>query len=96
MIMNRDRQSFLGVLLADTVQIQLPLDFRRFGNGEFRLVFLILEFQFAVEDVFTKDDAVIANVNARPGDELAHFRVRFAAETAHGKLVGAGHSRFMI
>ncbi len=93
---NRDRQCFLCVLLADTVQIQLPFDFRRFGNGEFRLFLLILEFQLAVEDVFTKDDAVVADINAGPGDQLAHFRVRFAAETAHGKLVWTGHSRFLI
>ena len=92
MIVNGHGQGFLRVFLADAIKVQLPFDFRRFGNGEFRLFFLVLELQFAVEDVFAKDDAVVADVNARPGDELAHFRVRLAAETAHREIVGARHA----
>ena len=94
MIVDRHRQGFFGVFLADAMQVQQPFDFGGFGNGEFRLFFLVLQLQLAIEDVFAKDDAVVADVNAGPGDEFAHFRVRLAAETAHREIVRAGHLDF--
>ena len=93
MIVHRDGQSFLRVLLADAIQVELAFDFRRLGNGELRrLCFLACSCKFLVEDVFAKDDAVVADVNARPGDELSDFRVRFAAETAQRDVGWARHS----
>jgi hypothetical protein len=82
MIMHRDGQGFFGVFLADAIKVQVPFDGRGFGDGELGLALLILELKFAVEDVFAKNDAIVADVNARPGNELAHFRLRFAAEAA--------------
>ena len=44
MIVDRHGQGFFCVFLADAMQVQLPFDFGGFGNGEFRLFFLILKF----------------------------------------------------
>src|SRR5208282_3675406 len=91
MVMHRHSQGFLRVLLPDAIGIQLPFDFGGPGHGELRLLLLLLKLQLAVEDVFAQDDAIVADVNARPGDELAHFRVRLAAETAHRDVGRTGH-----
>ena len=96
MIVDGDGQSFFRRFLPDAIKVKLALDFRRFGHGELRLLFFGLNLQFAVEDVFAKDDAVVADVDARPGDELADFRVRLAAETAHRDVGRARHFGFMI
>jgi hypothetical protein len=84
------------VFLSDAIQIQLPFDFCRAKDGKFWLLLLVLNLQFAVEDIFAKDDAIIADINARPGDEFAHFRVRFAAETAHRDVRRSGHVKLRI
>ena len=91
MIVYRDGQSFFRVILADTVQVELPPDFGRLGNGDADTMFSRVRGLFLVEDVFAKNDAVVANVNARAGDELFDFRVRFAAEAAHGDVGRASH-----
>ena len=93
--MHGHSQGFLRLLLADTIKVKLPLDLRWFWHDKLRLFFVRLNLQFAVENVLAKNDAVIADVNARPGDELAHFRVRLAAETAHREVGGAGHGNYM-
>jgi hypothetical protein len=96
MIMHRNGQGFFGVFLADAIKVKVPFDDRGFGDGELGLALLILDLKFAVEDVFAKDDAIVADVNARPGDELAHFRLRFAAETAHRDVGRTSQGEFMI
>jgi hypothetical protein len=58
------------------------LDLGGFGNGDALFVFFCLRVKFFFKDVFAKDNAVVANVNARSGDEFSDFRVRFAAEAA--------------
>jgi hypothetical protein len=96
MIVNGDGQGFFRVLLPDAKAVKLPFDFRRPGHGKFRLFFLFLKLKLAVKDVFAEDDAVVANINARPGDELADFRVRLAAETAHRDVGRSGHVKQKI
>jgi hypothetical protein len=96
MVVHRNGQSFFGVLLADAIKVQVPFDNRGFGDSELGLTLLILDLKFTVKDVFAKDDAVVADVNARPGNELAHFRLRFAAEAAHRDVGRTGQGEFMI
>ena len=96
MIMHRHGESLLRVFLADAMQIKLGFDLGRLEDRELRLLLLLGQMQFAVEDVFAKDDAVVADINSRPGDELLHFGMRFTAEAAHRDVGGTGHVEFMI
>jgi hypothetical protein len=73
------------------MQVKLALDLDGFENVELRLLLLLCEVEFAIKDVFAKDDAVVADINSRPGDELLYFRVRFAAEAAHRDVSGSSH-----
>ena len=92
MIMHRHSQSFFRVLLADAKFVQLPFDLSRLGNAGAQLRFFGLRgCEFLVEDVFTKDNAIIADVNAGTGNELFNFRVRFAAETAERDVRWSSH-----
>ena len=91
MIVDGDREGFFGVVLADTMQIKLAFDLGRLGNINARLVLPGLGGQFFVEHLLAKDDAVIADINPRAGDELFDFGVGFAAKTAEGDISGPRH-----
>ena len=91
MIMHGDGQSFLRVILADAMEVELPFDFSRLGNVEARQLFARVGGQFLVEDAFAKNDATVADINARPGNELSDFGVGFAAEAAQRDVGRAGH-----
>ena len=71
MIMDGDGQGFFRRFLPDAIKVKLAFDFRRFWHGEFRQLFLGLNLQLAVEDIFAKDDAVVADIHAQPGNKLA-------------------------
>ena len=73
MVMHRDRECALGVLLADALAVKLPLDFRRLGNVQLGLVLLRRRGQFLVQDSFAKDDAVVADIDAGAGNQLFNF-----------------------
>src|ERR1044072_8490108 len=92
MIVHGHGQSFLGLVLADAVGVELAFDFTRPRDGETRLLLLALQLEFAVEDVLAKDDAIVADINSGAGNELSDFGVRFAAEAAHRDIRGSGHS----
>jgi hypothetical protein len=72
-IVDRHGQGFLRVLLPDAKAIQLPFDFARFGSFEIRAGLGGWREQLLIEDVFAKNDAVVTDVNARPGNELSDF-----------------------
>ena len=73
MIVNRHGERLLGVFLADAMQIKLALDLDGFEDVELGLLLLLREVKFAIKDVFAKDDAVVADINSRSGDELLYF-----------------------
>jgi hypothetical protein len=89
MIVHRHRQRLLGLLLPDAMQIELALDLGRLRHAQPRKALPALRAEFLVENVLAENDAVVADVDPGPLDELAHFRVGFAAETAEGKLTRA-------
>ena len=91
MIMDGDRERLLGVFLADTKKLQLPLDFGGFGNFEFDRIAPVLGAQFFIEDILADDNAVVADIHPGTLNKLSDFCVRFAAETAKGQLGGARH-----
>jgi hypothetical protein len=58
------------MVLANAVEVEMPFDFDRLGNGmdDLRLLLFGFNEQFLIEDVFAKDDAVVADVDARAGN----------------------------
>ena len=72
-IVHRHRQRLLGVVLPDALKIKLPFNLSRLGDVYARPVFLCLGCQLLVQDLFAKDDAVVANVHPRTGDQLLDF-----------------------
>ena len=90
-VVHRDAERLLRGFLADDVVVELPADFRGLRHAELRAGALGLLVQFLVEDALADIDARVADVNARPCDQLSHFCVRFAAERAHGEIGSAGH-----
>jgi len=73
MIMNGYGQSLFGVILTDTAKVKLPLDLGRLWDADLWLLLLALGSQLFVQDLLAKDDAIVADVNARPGDQLLHL-----------------------
>src|SRR5580692_872569 len=80
MIMDRDREHLLGVVLADDVVVEGLADRLRGRNivARFRQRRLVL----LADDVHAQLDALVANEYGRPGNELAHLVLTLAAERA--------------
>ena len=80
MIMDRDREHLLGVVLADDVVVEGLADRLRGRNivARFRQRRLVL----LADDVQAKLDALVANEDGGTGNELAHLVLALAAERA--------------
>src|SRR6476469_8686812 len=80
MIMDRDREHLLGVVLTDDIVVEDLTDLLRGRNlvARFRQRRLVL----LADDVHAKLDALVANVDGRPSNELAHLVLALAAEGA--------------
>jgi hypothetical protein len=79
-VVNRYREYFLGVVLTDDVVVEDLADLFRRRNAVARLHQrgLVL----LADDVCTQLDALGANEDGRPGNELAHLILALAAERA--------------
>ena len=80
MVVDRDREDLLRVLLADHVVVEELVDLLRLREvleGELRGVGELLG-----DDVVAELDALVADVDARSGDQLLHLLLRLAAEAA--------------
>jgi hypothetical protein len=84
-VVDRDGQRPLGLLLADDVVVQLRVDLlrarevvevERGGSGE-----------LLVDDLVAEVDALVADVDAGTGDQLLDLALRLAAEAAEELLV---------
>src|SRR5580704_15397443 len=80
MIVDGDRQHLLGVVLTDDVVVEDLADLFRRRNAVARLHQrgLVL----LADDVRAQLDALGANEDGRPGNELAHLVLTLAAERA--------------
>src|SRR5580704_7921551 len=79
-IVNRDREHLLRVVLTDNVIVQDLAYLARGGDAVARLHqrgFVLL-----ADDVHAQLNTLIANENGRPGNELAHLVLALAAERA--------------
>jgi hypothetical protein len=82
MVVDGDGEDLLGPLLADHVFVESLLDFR--GLGEAATLFLETAVDLVLfgDDVVAQLDALVADVDRGPGDELAHLVLRLPAEGA--------------
>ena len=96
MIVHRDGERLLREVLPDDILVERAADLRRLRHANGRGLPARVLVQLLVEDAFADIDAAVADVNAGAGDELAHFRVAFAAEAAHGEIGGACHDRLPV
>src|SRR5271156_1716083 len=82
MIVDRDRENFLGAFLSDHVLVEDPLDFGGLGHRG-----ALAEGFFAVsllgDYVVTKVDAFVANINRWAGDKLSNFVLALTAKRAN-------------
>jgi len=91
MIVHRHGQRLFGMLLADALPVQLAFDLGGLGDIEFGPVLFRERGQFLVEHALAQDHAIVTDINARAGDQLFDFRVRFSAEAAQRDIRRPGH-----
>src|SRR5262249_48354753 len=85
---DRDREDLLRLLLADHVLVERRLDLARLRDARARRRGLLLSV-FLGDDVVAELDALVADVDGRPRDELLHLPLALAAEGAGGVRVVA-------
>ena len=84
-VVDRDRERALRLLLADDVLVEHVVDLPRLGE--------VLDVearrcgQLLVDDLVAEIDALVADVDAGAGDQLLDLPLRFAAEAAEKLLV---------
>src|SRR5690349_17810738 len=89
MLVDGDGALFLSLLLADDVVIKEGLDLDRLGQRRAaggRLLLLSIG-----DDLVADVDALVANINGRPGNELFNFVLRFTAERTAQGVVASSH-----
>src|SRR5262249_22061404 len=83
-IMNRDREHLLGVILADDIVVKNFAYLLRGRNAIARLHqggFILL-----ADDVHAQLDSLVADKCGRPGDDLEHFVLALAADRARERF----------
>src|SRR5262245_47437135 len=85
MVVDRDREHLLGVILADDVVVEDLSDLLRGQDAVARLHQRGLV--PLADDVHAQLDALVANEDARAGNELADFVLALAAERAIERIL---------
>jgi hypothetical protein len=86
-VVDRDRQDLLGLLLADHVLVEDAADLGRCGQTGLDSGGLLIGLRLIADDVVAQLDAFIADEHARTRDEFAYFVLALAAEGAVKKLL---------
>ena len=77
-VVHRDGEDLLGVVLADDVVVEEGAHFAR--GGQLFEVQLTRLGEFFFDDLVAQLDAFVADVHAGAGDELLHLLLRLSAE----------------
>ena len=94
MIVHGHRENFLGGFLPDHMLIEFMPDLGRFWHPQRRRLPAGIFVQLFVEDAFADVDAVVADIDAWAGDQLANFCVALSAERAHRQIRGPSHTTY--
>jgi hypothetical protein len=89
-VVDRDRERALRLLLGDHVVVQDGVDVERLR--EVVEVELGGARQLLVDDLVAEIDALVADVDARTGNQLLDLSLRLAAEAAKELFVALAHS----
>src|SRR5439155_15516168 len=79
-VVDRDREHALGVILADNVLVEGGVDRLRVGDQPALGALLRGGLGVLFQDFLAEVDALVADVDARTGDQLAHLRLVLPAE----------------
>ena len=79
-IVDRDRKDLLGLVLPDHVVVEEALDLGRRRQRDRRAA--LVPVRLLGDDVVAEPDALVADVDRRPRDQLAHLALPLAAEGA--------------
>ena len=79
-VVDGDGEALLGLELADHVLVEEAVDLDRLGKAH--PAFLFLAFPLLGDDVQADVDALVADVDGRAGDELAHIPLALVTEGA--------------
>ena len=79
-VVDRDGEALLGLLLADHVLVEEFLDLHRLGKAH--AAFLLFVLALLGDDVEADVDALVTDVDGRAGDQLAHVPLALVAERA--------------
>jgi hypothetical protein len=85
-VVHRDGEHFLGVLLPDHILIELGEKVFGLGNGELGGDFLLLFVELFFEDAAADIDAPVTDVDPGTGDEFFDFSVALSAEGTHREI----------
>ena len=80
MVVDRDREGLLGLVLADDVLVEELADLHRLG--QLVPLDLLRLGELLLDDLVAQVDALVADVDAGARDELLHLLLRLAAEGA--------------
>ncbi len=93
MVVDRDRQHALGLLLADHVLVEEGVDLlrgRQLGEGD-----LFGGGELLFDDLVAEVDALVADVDAGSGDELLDLLLRLPAEAALEQIAALAELRHL-
>jgi hypothetical protein len=82
MVVHRDGEGLLGPLLTDHVLVEDVIDLFGFGDVAETKVLVDVLIELFFDDLVAELDALVTNINAGPGNELADLLLRFSAEAA--------------
>src|SRR5439155_23511115 len=106
-VVDLDREHLLGVVLADHVLVERGADRLRVGDEAALLLLRPRRAAVLLKDLLAEVDALVADVHARAGHELADLVLTLPAERAsrvaaavfsivHGCVLGGGRSRWIM
>src|ERR1700745_44454 len=89
--MYRYRKHLLRSVLTNDVLIELPSNFRRFRHAQSGRLPTRVLVEFLIKDTLADVATIVANIDTRPGNKLAHFRMAFATERTHREIGSPSH-----